>query len=243
MSSREIAELTGKNHQHVRRDTKKMLAELGVDDVGYVQVWTDPQNGQKYEEYALPQNLTYTLVSGYRTDLRLKIINRWMELERGTAATTQILALPRKRKPAFDVAFRRCMNIVALLPNVDENQRVMMAARGTFELTGVNPVSLMGYASLPAPDQTNYLTPTEIGREFGLSGQAVNQILAQAGLQRKGDSSAVRSDWTMTAKGLGYGRMFDTTRQRGKGSQQQLKWKPEVALFVRPFARTPEAVS
>lgn len=146
----------------------------------------------------------------------------------------------RIRKPAFDTAFTRCMNVVAHLPNVDENQKVLMAARGTQNLCGINPLEVMGYTALPAQTQDNYMTPTELGKEVGLSGRRVNQILSEeAHLQVHTPGSASGSDWSMTEKGLPYGKMFDSTRRGGKGSQQQLKWKPSAVEFLRPFAAAP----
>lgn len=83
MSSREIAELCKKQHKHILRDTKHMLEQLNMDEGGYAQIWTDPQNGREYQEYCLPKDLTLTLVAGYRVDLRYIIIKRLEELEQG----------------------------------------------------------------------------------------------------------------------------------------------------------------
>ncbi|WP_081827963.1 Rha family transcriptional regulator [Kozakia baliensis] len=237
MSSREIAELTGKDHKHVRRDIEKMFSDLGEDGSKFGRIYHDAY-GREQNEYALPQNLTYTLVAGYRTDLRLKIINRWMELEHGAKPKAS-----RKRRPAFDVAYRRLLAVAETLPGFDANQKVLMASRGTFELTGVNPLELMGAVSIAAPTEDNYKTPTELGKQFHMTGQSVNRYLAEVGLQVHTPGSATGSDWTMTDNGLAYGRMFDTTRKYGKGSQQQLKWKPATVEFLRPFAKQPEAVS
>lgn len=145
----------------------------------------------------------------------------------------------RIRKPSFAVMFDRCMRVVAHLSNVDENQKVLMAARGTYNLTGVNPLEVMGYTALPAQTEDNYKTPTELGREVGLSAQRVNRILQDLNLQIHTPSSSSGSDWTMTEKGFPYGKMFDSTRKGGKGSQLQLKWKPAVVKMLHPFTQTP----
>lgn len=145
----------------------------------------------------------------------------------------------RIRKPSFAVTFDRCMKVVAHLPNVDENQKVLMAARGTHTLTGINPLEAMGYAALPAATEDNYQTPTQLGKPSGLPPRRVNQILVDAGLQVHTPGSSTGSDWSMTDKGLAYGKMFDTSRRGGKGSQQQLKWKPSTVEFLRPFAKVP----
>jgi phage antirepressor YoqD-like protein len=93
MSTREIAEITGKAHQHVLRDAEIMLTALELPPEGYVQNWTHPQNGQTYRQFALPQDLTITLVAGYDAKLRHRIIVRWQELEGRTPTIDPLRAL------------------------------------------------------------------------------------------------------------------------------------------------------
>lgn len=81
MSSREIALLTGKAHGHVIRDCKNMFEELGFDHKGYIQNWTHPQNNRHYPEFLLTRALVETLITGYSTKLRYKVIKRLHELE------------------------------------------------------------------------------------------------------------------------------------------------------------------
>lgn len=243
MSSKEIAELTGKRHDHVIRDIKSMLEQvlgyspdLGNEQIQGVKVEKDHRGFIKVIH--LDHSHTITLITGYDARQRKKVVDRWLELE--ASGNPPAPSKPKRiRKPAFDTAFTRCMNVVALLPNVDENQKILMAARGTHTLTGINPLEAMGYAALPATTEDNYQTPTQLGKPFGIPPRRVNQILVDAGLQVHTPGSSTGSDWSMTDKGLAYGKMFDTSRRGGKGSQQQLKWKPSVAEFLRPFSQTP----
>lgn len=83
MSSREIAELCEKRHDHVIRDIEKMLTDINDPKLGAVDfrgTYNDSK-GEERKEYRLPRNLTITLITGYRADLRFKVVKRLEELE------------------------------------------------------------------------------------------------------------------------------------------------------------------
>lgn len=77
MSSREIAELTGKQHKNVIRDIQNMLNGLEMDGSNLIH----HDNRGYIASFDLTKELTYTLMAGYNVKLRNAIIKRWMELE------------------------------------------------------------------------------------------------------------------------------------------------------------------
>lgn len=121
MSSREIANLTEKNHQHIMRDIRRMLedlgAEIGASKFGRTSskapavqgfkesVYLDVQ-GKERPEILLNFELTMTLISGYNVILRNRIIKRWQELElqqqqiQLAKQNKQLLALENKLQDA-----------------------------------------------------------------------------------------------------------------------------------------------
>lgn len=85
MSSKDISELTGKQHAHVMRDIRAMLDQLEqnpkLDFVCKTTTYT-AETGQSYPMYELDKNATICLVAGYDAVVRMAIINRWAELEK-----------------------------------------------------------------------------------------------------------------------------------------------------------------
>lgn len=85
MSSREIAELTGKRHDNVCRDIRNMLEQLELNSkLSYQQnqVVTErcPQT-KRISAYHLPRRECEILVCGYDVVRRAAVIDRWLELE------------------------------------------------------------------------------------------------------------------------------------------------------------------
>lgn len=87
MSTREIADLTGKKHAHVMRDVRVTLGELlgeeGLSNFG--SSYLNAQN-KAQPEFQLPKRECLILVSGYDVHLRARIIDRWQELEQSASA-------------------------------------------------------------------------------------------------------------------------------------------------------------
>ena len=113
MSSREIAELTGKRHDNICRDIEILnenyvrLGLLKIEDTPY----THPQNGQTYREYRLTKLQTFDLMTGYNTELRIKVNRRWAELEaKEQAHHTQI---PQSFSEALRLAAEQAEKIEA----------------------------------------------------------------------------------------------------------------------------------
>ena len=80
MTSLQIAEITGKRHDHVMRDIRTLL-EQGVSAPNFGEGSYMDANQQARPCFNLTKKGCLILASGYDALLREKIINRWEELE------------------------------------------------------------------------------------------------------------------------------------------------------------------
>ncbi|EKI8347315.1 Rha family transcriptional regulator [Escherichia coli] len=103
MTSVEIAELTGKRHDHVLRDIRNMVEELNGPNSGGVgeEVYKDAK-GESRVMYRLDRKHTFILVAGYSVHLRAKCYDHIQTLER------RVLQLEdQKKRAAIQSANRR----------------------------------------------------------------------------------------------------------------------------------------
>lgn len=83
MSSREIAELTGKQHDNVRRDILNLASDLSLS---FEEKLEASNGGRPSKVFLLPKRETLILVSGYNIQMRARIIDRWQELEQAASS-------------------------------------------------------------------------------------------------------------------------------------------------------------
>lgn len=113
MSSREISELTEKNHADVLRDIRNMLEQLGLLASSFAGYYI-AENGKQNPCFDLPEDLTITLVSGYSVQMRHRIVKRWQELERSSA-------------PALPQTFAAALRALADQTELAEQQAAALA--------------------------------------------------------------------------------------------------------------------
>lgn len=103
MSSIEIAELTGKRHDNVMADIRRMLVEIQSPEKS-----GDYQDGRGRTQpcLLLDKEETICLVSGYSAALRIRIIRRWQELEQQAHQPAMMIpkTLPEALRLAAELA-------------------------------------------------------------------------------------------------------------------------------------------
>lgn len=116
---------------------------------------------------------------------------------------------------------------------LDKNAAAISANQVVAKMTGTNVMQLLGHTHLEAENQLSlFFTPTELGKQIGVSGRAFNMLLAEAGLQaKKGDH------WAPLATAEGFCRILDTGKRHGDGSMiQQVKWAENVLSLIQKDA-------
>ena len=205
MSSREIAELTGKEHKHVMRDCLNMFNELDLNHIGYAQNWTHPQNNQTYTEYALPRDLVETLITGYSIKLRHAVIARLRELE------------------------DHYKNNVVKLPDFTNQVEAARAWANEVEANQIAQEQL----AIAAPkveyfdrvaDVHNYMNATTVGQKVGLSGTALNKQLEQFNVYNRSiKTGRVFQQWFID-QGLGVMKKTDNGYNQSRFTNKGEQW-------------------
>ena len=224
-TSRNVAEVFGKNHADVVRDVRNILANLPDTDKNWGisnfadTPYTNPQNGQTYSEYLITKDGLTMLVMGYTgpkaMQFKLAYINRFNEMEAQLQSGN--LSIERKLNAA---------KIILEPAGITGNQLTLALDKVYKANTGESLLAQTG-VELVAPQPKQLLTPTQLGQSKGLSGIKVNKRLAELGYQIKTEAG-----WEPTELGLTKGAvMQDTGKKHGNGTPvRQLKWPSDLEI-------------
>lgn len=123
MSSLEIAKLTGKEHDNVRRDIKTVLEQAGIKPLSF-EVLVKTESGQTAKVFNLPRLECDLVVSGYSVQYRMAIIKRWHELE-----NQQQFAIPQTLSEALLLAGQLAAEKEAALAKIEADKPAVAFAK------------------------------------------------------------------------------------------------------------------
>lgn len=221
MSSREIAELTEKEHKHVMRDVRELVEQGAIDRSKIGPISYKDAYGREQPEYLLDFDATMTLLTGYNAVLRARVIKRWRELEQKEA-----LPIEQAKTPSIASEFD-ALRRIAITAGLEGNAATISADNAMRRMYGVSPLRIL-QIELKSENQEQMFTPTQIGEILGFEGRKgarrVNSLLAELDYQERiGDS------WMVTEEGKPYAVLLDTGKKHKSGTMvQQIKWKESV---------------
>lgn len=129
---------------------------------------------------------------------------------------------------------------IAQMAGLSGNQALLSANRATVAVTGIDTLALMGITHMPAPQNDALLSPSEIAdRIGGLSGQKVNNVLCDMGLQDRIPKLKGGYHYTPTDAGKNAGGvMQDTAKNHSDGTPvRQLKWASSICDVVAQYLK------
>ena len=103
MTSREIAEITGKLHKNVMRDIRNMEpAWEKVNGLKFELVEYTDEKGEKRPEYQLDKREVLYVATKWNDEIRARIILRWEELENNLRNNQNVISLPQNYEEALE---------------------------------------------------------------------------------------------------------------------------------------------
>ena len=185
MSSLEIAELTGKAHNHVLRDIREMIDTIGSPNLDSKQYQVFTLKNGMTSKCLLDKELTTTLVSGYSTLMRHAIVKRWLELESAEAARSTAKAMDAENRAALRMEYRPMTD--ALKSVREDVGKETKAHHYSNEADMINRI-VTGYPAkkfksvheMPDSSLRDLLTP--IQKQAMLSLQKANTVYLEEGL-------------------------------------------------------------
>ena len=120
------------------------------------------------------------------------------------------------------------------IKHIEGNQLVLALDKIYQRYTGFSMLEATG-TQLEAPTQHQLLTPTDIGKHFGVSARRVNELLAGAGFQYK-----IGDKWEALELGAPYAVVQDTNKRYSDGTPvRQLKWDVGILPIIEQLLDVP----
>lgn len=229
VSSREVANNFEKKHKHVLESIENIKAENSAVTKMFIESSYKAGTGKNYKEYLLTRDGFSLLVMGFTgakaLEWKLKYIEAFNKMEQYI----------KEQKPKVPTTYKEALE--HLLIQVEENERLQLENEQQTKVIEkqsdvINELKPHAeYAKRVLEDNESLLNPTQIAKDFGMSGQALNALLHDLGVQYKQNGQ-----WLLYAKyqGKGYARSVQPDKPYTKSTT---KWTQAGKKFIHDILR------
>ncbi|WP_207652687.1 Rha family transcriptional regulator [Desulfosporosinus sp. FKA] len=243
IDSREVAEMTGKDHKNLLRDIKGYVeildspsSKLSSANFFIPSTYLDAQN-QERPCYLLTRkgcDMVANKMTGEKGVLfTAAYVTKFEEMEKQLTQSDKPKRISSRVKPAIKDALDAADYLTQRLgvkPGIAQ-----AACMRTIEKNYNLDLTEISKCLPPAEHETGFLNATEVGKRLGISAVSANKKLASKGLQEQQVDGKGNKDWRLTEDGKKHGEEFPYVRNGHSG--YQIKWNESV---MEALAQDPE---
>lgn len=237
VSSREVANNFEKQHKHVLEcieNLKEGVAEKSAD-LFIESKYQHPQNKQWYKEYLLTRDGFSLLVMGFTgakaLEWKLKYIEAFNKMEQ-YIKEQQVPQLTEQQMLQLQILNGDEMERIGALKQYEGVITKPLIDTIEKQSDAINELKPHAeYAERVLEDKKTLLTPTQIAKDFGMAGKALNALLHDLGVQYKQNGQ-----WLLYAKyqGKGYTGPYQPDIPNAK---PQTRWTQAGKKFIHDILR------
>ena len=242
VSSREVAEMMEKRHDHLLRDIEKHTAILekvsepnfGVADLWILSSYLDAQGKERKEYQVTKKGCEFIAhkTTGEKGDLfTIRYMNKFEEMEQ-YIKEQQVPQLTEKQMLQLQILNGDEMERIGALKQYEGVITKPLIDTIEKQSDAINELKPHAeYAERVLEDKKTTLTPTQIAKDFGMAGQGLNALLHDLGVQYKQNGQ-----WLLYAKyqGKGYTESYQADIPHAK---PQTRWTQAGKKFIHDILR------
>lgn len=242
VSSREVAEMMEKRHDHLLRDIEKHTAILekvsepnfGVADLWILSSYLDAQGKERKEYQVTKKGCEFIAhkTTGEKGDLfTIRYMNKFEEMEQ-YIKEQQVPQLTEKQMLQLQILNGDEMERIGALKQYEGVITKPLIDTIEKQSDAINELKPHAeYAERVLEDKKTLLTPTQIAKDFGMAGKALNTLLHDLGVQYKQNGQ-----WLLYAKyqGKGYTGPYQPDIPNAK---PQTRWTQAGKKFIHDILR------
>mgnify|MGYP000042177866 CR=1 FL=1 len=235
VSSREVANNFEKKHKHVLESIENIKAENSAVTKMFIESSYKAGTGKNYKEYLLTRDGFSLLVMGFTgaksLQWKLKYIEAFNKMEQ--YIKEQVPQLTEEDQAILSIVNSTSKAETALAiknyKEVVEKPLIETIEKQSDAINELKPHA--EYAERVLEDKKTLLTPTQIAKDFGMAGKALNALLHDLGVQYKQNGQ-----WLLYAKyqGKGYTGPYQPDIPNAK---PQTRWTQAGKKFIHDILR------